>query len=233
MIVLLFVSCAKQTDTGLDYKTLGTSARNILSSDFYTSLNVEINYMPGYEPPDSSLDNFKQFLQLYLNKPDGITISKSIVTPSGKPMLTLKEVVAFEKDVRSDFTSGNNIAIHILVTDGLFSAQNLLGTAYWNTSFALFGKNIDTNSGASGQVGRSRLFTLLLCHEMGHLMGLVNLGTPMVINHQDVANGAHCSVVNCLMNFGIETTAVPGMPGTGIPFLDVNCHNDLRANGGK
>lgn len=234
LIILLFVSCGKQNDIGLDYKTLGTSAHNLLSSDIYKSLNVEIHYMPGYEPPDSSLDVFKQFLQLYLNKPDGITISKSVVATSGKPVLTLKEVAALERNFRSIFTSGNNMAIHILVTDGLYSNQELLGTAYWNTSFSIFGKNIDSNSGAPGQVSRSRLFTLLLCHETGHLLGLVNQGSPMLTNHQDVANGAHCSVVSCLMNFGIETMAVPGAPGTGsIPILDNNCHNDIIANGGR
>ena len=68
----------------------------------------------------------------------------------------------------------------------------------------------------------------VLEHEFGHLMGLVNLGTPEKITHQDVAHGNHCTDPNCLMYWEKEFS----MAGF-VPKLDSNCLNDLRGNGGK
>jgi hypothetical protein len=140
--------------------------------------------------------------------------------------------VAVEKKRRTVYTAGKLMAVHVLIVDGHYEVSDILATSFWNTSFVIFGKTINEYSGKPGQVSRTRLMAALLCHEMGHLLGLVNQGSPMVTDHQ--ANGAHCNNVNCLMNFGIETTQTQGIPGiVGIPLLDVNCHNDLKANGGK
>lgn len=190
--------------------------------------------MLGNEPPDSSIEYFRQFLNMYLNKTDGISIFTKPVSASGKNMLTLKEIVAIENNNRIAFTSGNQIAVHILINDANYTTADIFATSYWNTSFVIFGKTVNQFSGAAGQISRSRLTTLLLCHEMGHLLGLVNQGTPMATNHRDASNGAHCNNLNCLMNFGIETSQITGNPSSGnIPLMDANCHNDLIANGGK
>lgn len=231
---ILFSSCQKDKLEDQDYKTLGTSANHFLSATNYSSMAVQISYMPGNEPADSSLYYLNQFLNLYLNKPGGITIFKKNIVASGKNTLTLKEIVSIENKYRISFTAGREIDVHILITDTYYSTKDILATSYWNTSYAIFGRTLNDFSGSAGQVSKTRLMTLLLCHEMGHLLGLVNQGTAMVTNHQDVAHGAHCNNINCLMNFGIETTLVTGNPVTsGIPLLDTNCHNDLKANGGK
>ncbi len=73
--------------------------------------------------------------------------------------------------------------------------------------------------------------TTLLEHEFGHLMGLVDQGSPMQVNHKDAANGAHCDKPDCLMYYNVEA----GFTGTlsAVPSLDANCIADLKANGGK
>ena len=43
-------------------------------------------------------------------------------------------------------------------------------------------------------------------HEFGPVWGLVNNGTPMEEDHQDDANGAHCTKEACVMYYAIETT---------------------------
>lgn len=74
----------------------------------------------------------------------------------------------------------------------------------------------------------------MLEHEVGHLLGLVDLGSPMQTNHKDVAHGNHCNNSGCLMYYTSETTDILGFLLTGaIPTLDANCIADLKANGGK
>jgi hypothetical protein len=71
-------------------------------------------------------------------------------------------------------------------------------------------------------------------HEFGHLMGLVNLGTPLQSAHEDANSDNHCNVDGCLMFFEINGGNVLDMMNmTAIPELDPQCIADLQANGGK
>lgn len=70
-------------------------------------------------------------------------------------------------------------------------------------------------------------------HEVGHILGLVNLGAPMQTNHQDAEHGKHCINENCLMYWATETgNFISNLTGSSPPQLDANCIADLRANGG-
>jgi len=230
-VILAFTACRKDpVIADRDYKTLGTSAHDLLSSSNYTSLLIQISYMPGFEPHATTLDSLNLFLNTYLNKPGGIKISEQSIAASGKSILTLNDIVAIEERDRTLFTNGNVIAVHILITDSYYSDNTVFATSYWNTSMCIFGQSLNDNSGSIGQITRANLLLTLMEHEFGHLMGLVNQGSPMQTDHRDAAHGAHCDNPNCLMYFNVETSN----SGTNfIPQLDANCIADLKANGGK
>ena len=232
---IAFQSCQKEIiGGGQDYKTLGISAHDFLSLTTYTSLEIQVSYMPGYVPDTATINNLTSFLNTRLNKPGGIQIFQQQIAASGKLSLSINEIVQIEKRNRTVFTAGNVITAHILITDGSFSNDDILAKSYWNTSICIFGKPLDDNSGGTGQVTRTRLLSTLMEHEFGHLLGLVNQGSPMQVNHLDVANGAHCNNSNCLMYYNIETMGMPGGPiNNMIPPVDANCMADLKANGGK
>lgn len=232
VILLSFVlfSCQKEIIQDQEYAALGNSAKDFLTTMKYTSLIVEINYMPGFEPDASTLNNFSSFLSTYLHKPEGITLRKNAMPASSKAQLTINDLAEMEKKHRTAFTYGSTITVHVLITDAAYSNDDIFATSYWNTSYCLFGKTIAENSGGFGQISRQQLMATLLEHEFGHLLGLVDQGSPMQQQHKDAANGAHCSNTKCLMYYAIETNAsvVPT-----IPTLDVACRADLKANGGK
>ncbi|MEO6000461.1 MAG: hypothetical protein ABIN89_26695 [Chitinophagaceae bacterium] len=233
-VLLTFAACKKEIDVfNNDYQTLGTSAHGLLSSNQFISLNVEINYMPGYKPDSNVVSALNSFLNTYLNKPGGIQILQKQIAASSKAILTLKEIVAVEKLNRTAFTKYNEIAVYILIADANFSDSTVFATSYWNTSFCLFGKNIFINSGGATQVKRTTLFSTLMEHEFGHLLGLVGQGSPMQLEHKDIANGAHCNNPDCLMYYGVETSDNMALPVSFIASLDANCTADLKANGSK
>ena len=185
--------------------------------------------MPGQDPGATATTALVNFLNTYINKPAGIQVSQQQIPASGKNELSLSEIVDLEKKYRTSFTAGNVISVHILITDGAYQSSGVFATSYWNTSLCLFGKTIGESAGGPGQVSRANLVTILLEHEFGHLLGLVNQGTPMQQNHRDANHGAHCSVTSCLMYYEVEA----GSPTGNIPVLDNNCRADLTANGGK
>ena len=226
-----FLSCRKQlVISDHDYKTLGTSAHDLLASAKYTSLQVQVSYMPGFSPDPASIDSLYLFLNRYLNKPGGIEITGQQIPASGKPSLTLNEIVQAEKQYRTVFTAGNTVTVHILITDGTFSGDDIFAKSYWNTSTCILGKAIAGNSGGAGQISRTQLLTTLIEHEFGHLLGLVGQGTPMITDHRDPANGAHCNNPGCLMYYIIQTNSAYA---ASIPLFDANCLADVKANGGK
>ena len=236
--VLFLFSCKKQsTDpeslpNSYSDQALGKSANDLLSDAKYTTLNIQIQYMPGYAPNPTAISNFTAYINSLCNKPGGVNVTQQQIAANGDT-LTVDKVAVIEAQNRTAYTAGNIIAIYILITDGYDTSANTLGFAYRNTSICLFGKNIFDHSGGFLEVTRISLETSILEHEFGHILGLVNLGTSMVVPHQDTVHGNHCNNPDCLMYYAIDThDALPGLANR-IPVLDSNCIKDLRGNGGK
>ncbi len=191
--------------------------------------------MPDYKPDPQAIDHLKAFLETFLNKKEGITISKNEIDGISTAGLSTEEIRQTENRNRTAFSSAPTVAVYILYTNGQHAASSsTLGIAYRNTSIALMGKTIHDNSGRVGQVSSTKLEATVLEHEMGHLLGLVDLGSPMQTDHKDTENDNHCNVPNCLMYYASESTDILGLLVTGnIPQLDANCKADLKNNGGK
>ncbi len=213
---------------------VGASANDLLSNGRYTSLQIEIMYMPGFAPDASAITHLQNFLAAVVRKPGGITITQRQIAAAAATALSAEQVKQIENSNRTAFTSGSTLAVSILYTNGSYSTSNVLGIAYRNTSVALFGKTIHDNSGGLSQTSRTKLEATVLEHELSHLLGLVDIGSAMQTSHKDAAHGNHCDNSSCLMYYASETTDVLGFLVTGnIPSLDANCRADLRANGGQ
>jgi len=239
----IFFSCSKSSTSYVnnpnapDYlhnRAVGASANELLASATYKSLKIEIQYMTGFAPDAGAVSHLQTVLGSLLNKPSGIIVVTKEITASSSPVLSVNDVIDIEKNNRTAFTSGDQLAIYVLYTNGNNTDANVLGVAYKNTSVVLFGKKIHDNSGSIGQASRTKLEATVAEHEMGHLLGLVDLGSPMIANHKDAAHGSHCNNSNCLMYYASETSDIFGFLITGnIPSFDANCLADLHANGGK
>jgi hypothetical protein len=236
------MSCSKSltaveeetVDKNFHLQKVGTSARDLLSDERFTSLRIEIQYMTGYEPDAKALLNLEYFLYEYLHKPEGIRITTKEIAPAADTSLTLPEVIALEKANRKTYTNGKELAVYILYTNGYYTDDKMLGYAYLNTSAVLFGRNLDDNSNKFKKLNRSDLETRVLQHELAHLLGLVNVGSPLQSEHKDNDHGKHCTNKQCLMYYLTDTEESPSiLLRKGIPKLDEACVKDLRANGGR
>ena len=241
LLLMVVAGCSKKdSSTGLpsinsdNDKSVGASGHDLLAGSTYTSVKIEIQYMPGFAPDAAAVNNLVAFVNSLTNKPGGVTVVQTQIPSTGNPVLSLNDIATIEKNNRTAYTTGTQIGVYFLFTDGGYTQSNVLGLAYRNTSLCILGKTIHDNSGGIGQASRTKLETTVIEHEFGHIMGLVNLGSPMQTNHIDAAHGNHCNNSNCLMYYTSETTDILGFLITGaIPVLDANCRADLTANGGK
>jgi predicted Zn-dependent protease len=220
---------------------LGASAFDLLSDDNYTSLSIDLVYVTGYEPTSEALRELELFLEKYVNKPEGISISLSAIPPPGVGSYSLEELKLVEKEHRTAFSSGQNIAVFIFFADDKSetAGQNLvIGKAYKNTSIVIFEKEIRELADRSSSISRSLIEHTTLRHEFGHLFGLVNNGSPAQSDHEDKdpKNRAHCNKEGCLMvaslDFG-NSSALDLFKNETPADFDASCRLDLKANGGK
>ncbi|MBV9986871.1 MAG: hypothetical protein JO301_04290 [Chitinophagaceae bacterium] len=240
LAISLLAGCRKETTTTVqisgpnstvDKQGTGQSAHQLLAADTYTVLNIDIQYTPGMRPQDQSVSNLVSFLNTYLNKPGGINVTLTPVGSMGMATVGLQDVVNYEDKNRTVYTSGNSIGVWILFADADYTTANVGGVSFWNTSMVIFEKTIQARTGGIGQASRTKVESGTMMHEFGHLLGLVNLGTPMVKAHEDPSHTSHCSNTNCLMYYATQTSGL--MNTNSLPALDADCVNDLHANGGK
>ncbi len=219
-------------------KNTGASANDLLSDSHHSALAIEIFYVHNLRPNAQTILNLKQFLLNHLNKPNGISIIETEIASPGKSPYDINEIVQIETANRTLYNSPSTLALYFLFVDGQDSADTatgfILGSAYRNTSCVVYENSIQTLSDQITEPNRIDLETTVLLHEMGHLLGLVNLGSHMQTPHEDTAHKKHCNNSDCLMYWKTENNNVMQMMLSGnVPQLDTNCMNDLLANGGK
>ncbi|HEX9152301.1 MAG TPA: membrane metalloprotease, partial [Flavobacterium sp.] len=217
----------------------GSSSNDLLSDKKFKSMVIEVVYVQGFEPSATAINNFVSFLDSRTYKPSGISIVKRAIPSTGKATFTDQDIVAIEDANRTKFNTSSQIAVWVFFTDGKSSTDTstavVLGTAYRNTSIVIYEQTVQGLSDSPFEPNRSLLETTVISHELGHILGLTNLGAALQSNHEDTTHPKHCNVENCLMYWSSETgKGISNMVSTGsIPQLDAQCIADLRANGGK
>ncbi len=214
----------------------GASARDLLTSTTYDSLIVEIQNVQGFQPTSQGLQHLRTFLGARLNKPLGIELRVASSPLALQPQATYSaaQVRSLEQQHRTVYTSGRTLATYLVFLNGEFAGSpNVLGIAYNNTSMAIFEEKIVQNTGGLNQPTRATVEGTVANHEFGHIMGLVNNGIAMQTSHQDTQHGEHCDDPNCLMYYAVRTTDFLSNLLGGMPTLDQDCLDDLRAAGGR
>lgn len=244
ILIFSFVSfqCKKNTEPYTNHtqetynhnRNPGISASDFLRSTTYKSVKIEIEYMPGFRPDPRAVDIFLNLIAERLNKPGGIFTEEKEIDPTLKTVFTFDDISAIETRNRTVFTNGDQMGVYILFVSGSYYNGNILGLTYKNTSMCFFGEPLQNFSIGITEEEKIRAMAMLFAHEFGHLLGLVNMGTLMVVDHLDIAHANHCNNSGCIMHHSFEPSEenIARIYSENRSF-DINCINDLRANGGK
>ncbi|HYG53489.1 MAG TPA: membrane metalloprotease [Flavobacteriales bacterium] len=210
--------------------------REILSSDKYNELLIEIAYEGDHAPDQDAVDMFRNFVLTRVNKPKGVSIMYNPIPNQNKTLYTVSDINSLELKYRKEYPRKKKLTLFVFYAWADYSENTssgkVMGAAYGSSSFAVFGKTTQDYSGGITQPSQKILEATVFEHEMGHLLGLVNNGSPMVSYHE--ANNHHCDNEDCLMYYAVETTDfVANLLGGSVPALDQHCIDDVRNNGGK
>lgn len=242
----IVVSCSKEdipnnnngNNTIANQQPTGSSSHDLLSDDTFTSMVIELVYVEGYKPTQTTINNFVSFLDTRTFKPGGINVQLRSIPSPGISTYTTQDYIKIETDNRTMYNMDSEIAVWAFFTDGEApgdtSTEVTLGTAYRNTSFIIFEATVQSLSGGFNEPSTAVLETTVIEHEFGHILGLTNFGAPIQSPHEDTNNPKHCNVEDCLMYYAATTgPSLMNVSGGTVPQLDAQCIADLQANGGK
>ena len=243
-LFILMIACAD--DDGLsdftkseNFKILGSSSQDLLSSNKFSRLKVEILYDEGYAPSAFTISSLKNFLEQRLHK-SSITIDSRSILKTESTSLSLEDFIQIEQNHRSTFNTNDEISVFIYfahakhINDTFDSDQFTLGTAYLNTSIIIFGQTIEKVSKSLTHTKLEIIESAAVQHEFSHLLGLVNNNQVDIPDTSAIPR--HCINTDCLMSSNILFSfnlAKHGNSPDQLPTLDENCLMKLKRLGGK
>ena len=129
---------------------------------------------------------------------------------------TLSDVREVEAKYRQSppLSDDGTVSLYMLFVDGAEADENVMARAYSGTSMVVYKDAISAvcmdqrrwiEDEEVAENFCSAMITASLVHEVGHLVGLVDVGTPMVGDHADAAHPGHCSNPDCIMYYSNVT----------------------------
>ena len=207
-------------DFPANFQATGSSGNDILSLDNFDRLVVEFAYVEGFRPTQTAVDAFEDFLT-ELSFKNNIVFNFNELESPNEETLTLNEIGDLELDNRTAYNDGSTLAIYIYFADAPSEDDDedeglvTLGAVYFNTSMVIFENTIRRLAAQSALITTTDIETATLNHEFGHLLGLVNLGTPTINDHEDTLDNGegnnHCNVEGCLMRAELQFSATKGL----------------------
>lgn len=119
-----------------------------------------------------------------------------------------EDLLALDAEHRQTAAEPGLRVLHVIWVDGYYESEGerqtgVLGVSVGDTGVIGMFKPVIETLGAT-EVVRTFGEQTTLIHEVGHAVGLVNNGVPMVVDHQDAEHGAHCDDDRCVMYWANE-----------------------------
>ena len=224
--------------------TGGVSAKDLVSDADYDTWVIEIDHTSGMRPDSSVVNGMLSRVQAVVSK-DTVRVEYSDSNLPSKDRWTRGALQDLHESRQDQSTKGDTVTSHILFVDGRYEDPDVLGFAVGHEWIVIFSERIDEGCDNAGPLGlpvcnnndRQRAHTAVLVHEVGHIMGLVNNGIPMVNPHEATSCGGqsdsgHSNNENSVMYCGVNTVGLFGLQSIPMEF-DADDRRDLCAAGGK
>ena len=196
----------------------GGLALACLRDDSYKELIVEIDHAPGYNPESSTVSLLKQRLGEVCDKPDGISIKLNEVDFSETATWTADKVREIGHETMDAPPQTSVLRWHVIMPEGKYSDESVLGVAVDASTIALFGDAIDdANGNFNFRISDEEVENSVMIHEFGHLLGLVNLVYTSPADHEDSEHPGHSNNEDSVMYWAIETFTVDAFFSGSLP----------------
>jgi hypothetical protein len=200
-----------------------------LDSSKYTSMTVEIDYEAGYLPESTSTDMLKQRLESVCDKPDGINFQFTETDFPNDETWSANDVRDLGDEAKAvSPQSGSTLTWQILFPAGTYDDTSVLGVAVDASTVAIFKDSIDDAENIFRRPSAEKIENSVLIHEVGHLLGLVNLVYTSPADHEDSSHPGHSNNEDSVMYWAIESSSIANFFDNDLPTeFDSDDLNDL------
>jgi hypothetical protein len=196
-------------------------------------IRVELDHPAGLAPHPDAVARLDARIEDLTGQPVEVDVQVEDIRAVGK--VTLDEISTTERSYRdAPHVSGDSAGIYILYVRGEFAeSDQVLGIAYAGYSVVVFREIVESagtprpGGECAGLLGPTpcEIERAVLVHEVGHLLGLVNINYESKSDHWDDTHGHHCSDESCVMYWQIEVRSP--LPGPPPDTFDPACRDDI------
>ncbi|MDQ3230318.1 MAG: hypothetical protein M3Q07_00740 [Pseudobdellovibrionaceae bacterium] len=214
MILLWAFTGCKKSSSSDDPTSLGVIQASLSKQFFQTSsaITVEVWYEEAAAPYTKKLvtdrdiwdilrQNLNAIMQ-YRAVPPSITVPSlisemNLLSIATQENWTSEQLQALAAQNKTGTPEAGTSMFYIYFLNGYFnkgagSDKNVLGVSLGGTNIiAMFKPVIQSTATGVAEIVPKFVEQSTLVHEMGHALGFVNNGVPMVSNYQDQEHGAH------------------------------------------
>jgi hypothetical protein len=172
-------------------------------------LIVELGAVEGKQPAQETIEFLKATLASVLDKPGGIEFRLTDTWPAEKDAYTGEDLETLEEEHRQTHSTTEAASMYLLFLNGQLKDVPALGVAYKGSNIVIL-----TDQVQRATVGLSRVpfEKAVVLHEMGHLLGLVNLAWQSPRDHEDKVNDpakhGHSKNKESVMYYAVESLSV-------------------------
>lgn len=182
----------------------GEQALELLQASPYPNLLLEVDHTAGDRPTSSALAVLEARLATYTAK-ESIQTVFDVIQVNATRFSTL-DLLDLERANRDEATGGDTFTLYLLSISGQLEDDNALGAAYSASSLVIFKDVIRAVTGGPGP-SPGEVEGSVLVHELGHIMGLVNLVYTSDLDYEDPVHPFHSNNTTDVMFWAIESTA--------------------------
>ena len=201
-VALLAAGCARPADD----PWVPTPPQALLWDMFFQEILVEVDHAPGRELPRAALDGAIAELRTLTKREVRLGSVREIAghDPDPSREWSLDELLALSHATRDDpasaegYGSGRSAILHVLALDGTVRTDRpLLGYALENVAAVFPDEHARIQPLGRAHPSFALDVQQTLTHEMGHTVGLVGCGVPMVRPRSD--GGCHSTSEESVM----------------------------------
>jgi hypothetical protein len=191
----------------------GAGAPRYLRPAMSTSIRLQVVVAPGAEPRQATVDRLRTVLASVSGKP--VSVSGATLPASGAKEWTAASIAGAAAD-RVPRLDGDVALLQLVFLTGTYGDdEGVLGIAVNARVAAVFGDRV--SAAATGLVEPDRIELAVATHEVGHLLGLVDLF--LRTGRADPEHPGHSSSSRSVMYWAVESDLVGDLL-TGGPPVD-------------
>ena len=198
-------------------------------TDSYTELIIEIDFESGYKPETSSTDLLTQRISEVCSFSQGISTEFTETNFADVGTWSADDVREQGWDNKNaDPTVGKTLRWQLIFPAESYEDDSVLGVAVDASTIAIFGESVDGAAGFFNRPSAEEVENSVMVHEVGHLLGLVNLVYTSPVDHESADKPGHSDNDDSVMYWAIESMSVGSFISGDLPNdFDQDDKNDL------